>query len=75
MQCRALLTASGVCCFCHLCLVWCVCFVFKVDGTKDRPITIKGLSSGGTAIVKGDDSSEACVEINHDFYVLDVRTD
>eukprot|EP00904_Undaria_pinnatifida_P009226 jgi/Undpi1/5433/HiC_scaffold_2.g00712.m1 len=43
----------------------------RVDGTKDRPITIKGPSSGGTAIVKGDDSSEACVEINHDFYVLD----
>ena len=25
----ALLTASGVCCFCHLCLVWCVCVLFS----------------------------------------------
>lgn len=45
----------------------------QVDGTKEQPITIKGPSSGATAIVKGDDKSGTCVEINHDFYILDVR--
>ncbi|CAM9734378.1 unnamed protein product, partial [Laminaria digitata] len=43
----------------------------RVDGTKEQPITIKGPSSGDTAIVKGSDKAGACVEINHDFYVLD----
>lgn len=44
----------------------------QVDGTKQQPITIKGPSSGATAIIKGSDKSGTCVEINHDYYVLDV---
>ncbi|CAM9421254.1 unnamed protein product, partial [Ascophyllum nodosum] len=43
----------------------------QVDGTKERPITIKGPKNGPTAIVKGDDKAGTCVEINHDYYVLD----
>lgn len=53
-----------------------VCFArpwAQVDGTREQPITIKGPSSGPTAIVKGDDRSGTCVEISHDYYILDVR--
>lgn len=44
----------------------------QVDGTKQQPITLKGPSSGATAIIKGSDKSGTCVEINHDYYILDV---
>lgn len=44
----------------------------QVDGTKEQPIEIKGPSSGATAIIKGSDKSGTCVEINHDYYILNV---
>lgn len=44
----------------------------QVDGTKEQPITLRGPSSGPTAIIKGSDKSGTCVEINHDYYILDV---
>lgn len=79
---RVLMLLRLVLCGVFFCLVWCAFSVFlfavfffeQVDGTKEQPITIKGPSSGDTAIVRGSDKSGACFEINHDYYVLDVRT-
>lgn len=49
-------------------------FSLKCDGTKEHPITLKGPTSGEPAIVKGDEKSGTCVEINHDYWILEVRS-
>eukprot|EP00752_Nemacystus_decipiens_P012997 g11499.t2 len=42
----------------------------KMDGEKEKPITLKGPSGGLAAILQLPDPS-SCFEINHDFYTLD----
>lgn len=45
-----------------------------MDGTKEEPITLRGNRRGDPAIVKGEDDRAACIEINHDYYILEVST-
>lgn len=45
----------------------------QCDGTKEKPITIQGPKGGSPAIIKGSGKSGTCIEINHDYHILDVR--